>query len=103
MNSTVGDKLTLTISDIAFGGEGVARVGEFVIFVPFVGMGEEVEAEITEIKKNFGRARLLRVLKPSPDRVTPLCRYFGNCGGCQYQHLNYQAQLVLKRKQIADL
>jgi tRNA/tmRNA/rRNA uracil-C5-methylase (TrmA/RlmC/RlmD family) len=103
MSLTVGDKVTLTISDIAFGGEGVARAGDFVIFVPFVAFGEEVEAEITEIKTNFGRAKLLKVVKPSPDRVTPLCRYFGDCGGCQYQHLEYAAQLTLKRKQIADL
>src|ERR1051325_3701264 len=103
MKPAVGDKLTLTISDIAFGGEGVARHGDFVIFVPFVALGEEIEAEMTEIKKNFGRARLLRVIKSSPDRIQPLCRYFGDCGGCQYQHLKYEAQLALKRKQIADL
>ena len=55
----VGQRCNLTITDIAFGGEGVARIGDFVIFVPFVLGGEEVEAEITELKKSFGRARLL--------------------------------------------
>ncbi len=82
-----GDKLSLTISDIAFGGEGVGRMEDFVVFVPFVGLGEVVEAEVTEVKKRFARARLLRVLQPSPQRVQPLCPYFGDCGGCQYQHL----------------
>lgn len=99
----VGDKLRVVIEDIAFGGEGVARVGEFVVFVPFVGLGEEVEVEVTETKKRFARARLLDVVNPSPARVTPRCRYFGVCGGCQYQHLAYTVQLEIKRKQVADL
>jgi len=100
---TVGDRLTVNITDIAFGGEGVARADEFVVFVPFVALGETVEAEITEVKKRFARAKLLRVVKPSADRVEPACRYFGDCGGCQYQHLNYETQLQLKHKQIGDL
>ena len=118
MSLNVGDKLGLTIDDIAFGGDGVGRmrlrsdtnvgasatqVGDFVVFVPFVLVGEVVEVEIMEVKKNFARAKLLRVEKPSPERVEPACRYFGKCGGCQYQHVEYAAQLRLKRKQIADL
>ncbi len=98
-----GSRLTVTIHDIAFGGEGVARVDDFVIFIPFVLVGEEVEVEIVEVKRKFARARLLRVLKPAPERVTPPCPYFGQCGGCQYQHIDYEAQLRLKHKQIADL
>jgi tRNA/tmRNA/rRNA uracil-C5-methylase (TrmA/RlmC/RlmD family) len=99
----IGDKLTLTIHDIAFGGEGVGRIDDFVVFVPFVLLGEIVEVEITEVKKNFARAKLLRVEKSSPERVTPECRYFGACGGCQYQHIAYATQLQLKHKQISDL
>lgn len=99
----LGNKLSLRISDLAFGGEGVARWEDFVVFVPFVAVGELVEAEITELKKRYARARLLRVLEPSPERVEPGCRYFGACGGCQYQHLAYSAQLRLKHKQIGDL
>ncbi len=99
----LADKITLTIHDIAFGGEGVGRIDEFVVFVPFVIAGETVEVEITEVKKNFARAKLLRVEKPAPERVEPACRYFGACGGCQYQHIDYPAQLRFKHKQIADL
>ena len=99
----IGSRLTLTIHDIAFGGEGVGRVDDFVIFVPFVAVGEEVEVEIIEVKKSFARARLLRILKAAPERVAPPCRYFGQCGGCQYQHIDYAAQLRLKHKQIRDL
>src|SRR5947209_5938071 len=86
-----GAKLEVRIDDIAFGGEGVARVDEFVIFVPFVLVSEKVEVEVTEVKKRFARARLLRVIKASPHRVAPGCRYFGDCGGCQYQHIDYPA------------
>jgi tRNA/tmRNA/rRNA uracil-C5-methylase (TrmA/RlmC/RlmD family) len=99
----IGDQLTLTISDIAFGGEGVARENQFVVFVPFVLAGEVVEAAITEVKRNYARARLLRVVQASPERVAPACRYFGECGGCQYQHIAYAVQLRTKQKQIADL
>ena len=99
----LGDKISLTINDTAFGGEGVGRHDELVVFVPFVIGGEIVEVEITELKKNFARAKLLQILAPSLERVEPLCRHFGACGGCQYQHVAYAEQLRVKQKQIADL
>jgi len=99
----VADRISLTIHDLAFGGEGVARVDDFVVFVPFVVTGETVEVEITELKKSFARAKLLRVITPSPERVVPECKYFSKCGGCQYQHIGYAAQLRFKHKQIVDL
>ena len=91
MSLKTGDKLTLTIHDLAFGGEGVGRVDDFVVFVPFVIVGETVEVEITEVKKNFARAKLLRVVTPSPERVTPECRYFTPVS---YTHLDvYKRQI----------
>jgi tRNA/tmRNA/rRNA uracil-C5-methylase (TrmA/RlmC/RlmD family) len=99
----LADIINLTIHDLAFGGEGVGRIDELVVFVPFVLVGETVEVEITELKKNFARARLLQILAPSPERVDPQCKYFGACGGCQYQHISYAEQLRMKHKQIADL
>ena len=66
-----GQRVTITITDIAFGGEGVGRMEQFVVFVPFVALGEVVEAELVEVKKQFGRAKLIRVIQPSPDRATP--------------------------------
>jgi tRNA/tmRNA/rRNA uracil-C5-methylase (TrmA/RlmC/RlmD family) len=98
-----GQTVRLTIEDIAFGGEGVGRLNDFVIFVPFVAPGETVEAELTEVRKRFARARLVRVLEASAERVKPECRYFGECGGCQYQHIAYSAQLRIKHKQVCDL
>ena len=103
MSLKTGDRIKLTIHDIAFGGEGVGRIDDFVVFVPFVITGETVEAEITEVKKNFARAKLVQVETASPDRVEARCRYFMRCGGCQYQHLAYPRQLEMKQKQIADL
>ena len=100
---TLGQILTVTINDLAFGGEGVARVDDFVLFIPYVIPGETVEVEVVEVKKAFGRAKLLRVITPSADRATPECKHFGACGGCQYQHIAYPAQLAMKRKQIADI
>ena len=67
-----GDIVSLTIGDLAFGGEGVGRTEELVVFVPFVAVGETVEVEITEVKKSFARGRLVRVVTASPDRVEPL-------------------------------
>lgn len=98
-----GERHELRITDVAFGGEGVGRVEDFVVFVPFVMSGERVEVELTDVRKHFARARLIRVIEPSPDRVEPGCRYFGECGGCQYQHVGYAEQLRLKQKQVADL
>ena len=99
----VGDKLVLSIGDLAFGGEGVARKDNFVVFAPFVAPGEVVEAEVTEVKKRYARARVLNVLNAGPDRVAAPCPYFGRCGGCQYQHLAYPAQIQLKHQQVCAL
>ena len=98
-----GDRITLDITDLAFGGEGVGRLGEFVVFVPFVLPGERVEVKLTEVRRSFGRGIAAQRFSDSPERVEPRCPYFGECGGCQYQHLDYTAQLRWKRKQIIDL
>src|ERR1041384_7577925 len=126
---TPGQRVVVRIHDIAFGGEGVGRVANAecqmpdtetnsaethssfdirhstfpVVFVPFTALGEEVDVEITEVKKNFARGKAVRVLTSSPERAVPECPYFGECGGCQYQHLDYATQLDVKRKQVMDL
>lgn len=95
-------RIELDITDVAFGGKGVGRHEDQVIFVPFVDAGERVRVEITRVKKNFAEARLLEILQPSPHRVDPRCRYFQACAGCQYQHLEYGRQIELKAKQLKD-
>jgi 23S rRNA (uracil1939-C5)-methyltransferase len=90
----------LKIDDIAFGGKGVGRSGGKVVFVPFVIDGEEVSVRVVKQKKNFAEAELLAVEKASPHRVEPGCCYFGTCGGCSYQHIEYGRQLEIKSRQV---
>ena len=96
----MNDMLQLTISDIAFGGKGVARHDGKVFFVPFVAPGDVVTVRVTKQKKKFAEAELISVDQASPDRVEPRCPYFGSCGGCSYQHLAYEKQLTIKGQQV---
>ncbi len=75
----------------------------WVVMVPFTLPGERVRARVFRNHKNFSEADLVQVLKPSLERVAPRCSPFGRCGGCQYQHLAYTAQLAWKRRQVAEL
>lgn len=90
----------LIIEDIAFGGKGVARTVGKVLFIPYTIEGEEVEARITREKKKFAEAELISIHNPSPHRVEPVCPYFGKCGGCSYQHIDYAHQLEIKYRQV---
>jgi 23S rRNA (uracil1939-C5)-methyltransferase len=99
----VGQRIELDITTVAFGGDGIGRIDNFVIFVPFVLEGERVEVEIVEVKRRYATADLVRVLTPSPLRVEPRCSYYMRCAGCQYQHVEYTHQLELKHKQIRDI
>jgi tRNA/tmRNA/rRNA uracil-C5-methylase (TrmA/RlmC/RlmD family) len=93
----------LDIHDVAFGGAGVGRVNGKIVFVPFTIDGERVEAEVVEHKKSFDRAEVRKVIVGSAWRVSPTCPYFGHCGGCDYQHIAYDHQLELKRRQVVQL
>jgi tRNA/tmRNA/rRNA uracil-C5-methylase (TrmA/RlmC/RlmD family) len=99
----IKDRVVITIESVAFGGEGVGRVDNFVVFVPFAAPEDELEVEIVQLKKKFARGKILQIVKPSPMRVSPLCRYYENCGGCCYQHLNYEYQLEIKKKQVEEV
>jgi 23S rRNA (uracil1939-C5)-methyltransferase len=93
----------LKIADIAFGGKGVARENGKAVFVPYTIEGETVSAEIMREKKQFAEAELIEVKESSPHRVTPECPYFGRCGGCAYQHIDYEHQLAVKWRQVRDV
>lgn len=93
----------LTIEDIAFGGKGVGRESGKVVFVPYVIEDELVSAEIVGEKKQFAQAALVDVRKASPHRFAPPCPYFGHCGGCAYQHIEYEHQLTIKWRQVRDI
>jgi 23S rRNA (uracil1939-C5)-methyltransferase len=93
----MADQLTLSLSDMAYGGEAVGRFEGKAIFVPYAIPGETVRVQVVMDKGRFARARLLDILTPSPHRVPPPCPHFGVCGGCHWQHVDYQAQLEYKR------
>jgi len=92
----------LRIEDVAFGGKGVARAQGKAVFVPYTIEGEMVSADIVREKKQFAEAALVEVKRSSPDRVAPQCPYFGRCGGCAYQHIDYQHQLAIKWRQVRE-
>src|SRR5215472_40190 len=92
----------LKIQDVAFGGKGVGREQGKAVFVPYTIEGETITAEIVREKKQFAEADLVEVKQSSPNRVAPDCLYFGRCGGCAYQHIDYQHQLAIKWRQVRD-
>ncbi len=96
------DIVTLTIDHVAFEGRAVARLDGFVVFVDGAVPGDTVEAKIFRTKKQFAEARVVEVLVPSPHRVTPACTHFGTCGGCRWQHLSYEQQLVWKEQNVRE-
>jgi 23S rRNA (uracil1939-C5)-methyltransferase len=98
----IGDRLSVTIDSIAAGGDGVAHPDGFTLFIPYTATGEEAEVEVTRISRSYGKAKVINLTKPSPDRVAPPCPHYGKCAGCQLQHINYAAQLEAKKSFIAD-
>ncbi len=96
------DRVTLQIEGMGSEAEGIARLDEFVIFIPFALPGETVDALIVSIKKNYAFAKLMRVLTESPQRISPACPHYGRCGGCSCQHMLYEASLAFKRQTVMD-
>lgn len=96
-------EIEVTIDALTNLGAGVARVDGWVVFVPFALPGETVRARVFRNDKNCSHADLVEVVVPSPERVAPLCPLFGDCGGCQYQHLAYDKQLAWKTRQVGEL
>ncbi len=94
--ASVGATITLRADSMANGGAAVGRHGALVVFIQGAAPGERVAARIVELRKSFARAIVTEVIEPSPDRVAPPCPYFGACGGCQWQFLDYSAQVRLK-------
>ena len=96
------DCVTLHIEDIGTGGEGIGKVDGFTFFVKDAIVGDVIEAKIMKLKKNYGYARLMKVLTPSKDRVEPKCPVARQCGGCQIQEMRYEAQLAFKQKMVQN-
>jgi 23S rRNA (uracil1939-C5)-methyltransferase len=88
---------------VIFGGDGLARTPEgFVLFVPFTAEGDRARVRVTDRKTNHGRAEVVQLPAPGPNRETPPCPYYARCGGCQYQHLTYAEELRLKENQVRE-
>jgi 23S rRNA (uracil1939-C5)-methyltransferase len=97
-----GDTLTVSIDDLAFGGEGVGRADGYVVFVRGGIPGDRLSVRLVEARARYGRGVIEAIERPSPDRVDAPCPYFGRCGGCRLQHVAYPAQLAFKEKQVRD-
>src|SRR5437667_1468869 len=97
-----GQILSVTIDDLAFGGEGVGRADGYVIFVRGGVPGDRLRVRLDQARSRFGRGTIESIETPSPHRIEAPCPYFGRCGGCRLQHVDYQAQLAFKSKQVTD-
>jgi 23S rRNA (uracil1939-C5)-methyltransferase len=90
------------ITDIGAEGNALARVNNLVVFVPMLIPGDVVDIQVIKKRKKYMEGRVVRFHEYSPDRITPLCKHFGVCGGCKWQHLPYDLQLKFKEKQVTD-
>ena len=98
-----GQEIELTVTTSGFHGKSIARKDGLVFFVSGAVPGDRVRAVVLKRKKNFVEAALTELLEPSQDRIEPRCQHFGICGGCRWQNLSYERQLVEKRRHVQDL
>ncbi len=93
----------ILLEKLTYGGEAMGRLPDGrAVFVPFGLPGEQARVELTEDKKNFARGKLIELLKASPERIDAKCKHFGKCGGCHYQNLPYEKQLLAKTEILRD-
>lgn len=101
-----GDRLQLEVASVAFKGKGIAKyqLGEnlFTIFLESVVAGDKVVAEVFKVKNRWAMARVIEIIEPSPQRITPKCKHFEECGGCTFQNMSYKDQLSLKKQFVID-
>ncbi|MCI8327043.1 MAG: 23S rRNA (uracil(1939)-C(5))-methyltransferase RlmD [Lachnospiraceae bacterium] len=96
------DIITLRIEDMGVHGEGIGKADNIPLFVKDAFIGDLVSVKVMKMKKNYGYAKLLEILKPSKDRVTPKCEFHRTCGGCQIQALSYEKQLEYKERKVRN-
>ncbi len=99
----VGDAVPVCVTDLGVHGEGIGKYEGFTIFIPGALPGETVTAKISLVKRAYAVGKLLEISETSPARVVPACPAYEECGGCQISHLSYEAQLLVKRKRVADV
>lgn len=96
------DILTVTIEDMGSDGEGIGKVDGYTLFIKDAIIGDVVICKIMKAKKNYAYAKLEKVTEPSASRVTPVCKYHKQCGGCQLQAMSYEAQLEYKQNKVRN-
>ena len=102
MEEKIKPKVVVRIDSLAFGGDGVGRCDGQVVFVAYAAPGDLLEARVIERKKSYLKAQAVKVIEPGPVRRRPRCPYFGECGGCAWQHVEYGAQLEAKSRLVAE-
>ena len=105
MRKTFREKVRIEnveVIDIAEGGKGVGKVDDMVLFIQHAVPGDVVDVEIQRKKKSFAEATVTALKSPSSYRTTPFCEHFGVCGGCKWQHMTYESQLLYKQKSVEN-
>ncbi|MGN8788176.1 TRAM domain-containing protein, partial [Paenibacillus barengoltzii] len=97
------DEVVIDLIGMNHDGEGVGRVEGYTLFVAGALPGEKARVKVLKTKKQYGYAKLLDVVEASPDRVAAPCPIYDKCGGCQLQHLSYDAQLAWKLQHVVDV
>lgn len=92
----------ITVSDVAAEGQSLARVDDFVVFIPFGAPGDVVDVKLDRKKRNYAEGHITKLITPSPIRIAPRCSHFTLCGGCRWQHLPYEFQLECKQRLVTD-
>ena len=92
----------IEITDVAAEGKALAKVNEMVVFVPWVAPGDVVDIQLTRKKSSYAEGRAIKFHKYSEERIDPFCEHFTICGGCKWQQISYEAQLLYKQKQVVD-
>ncbi|MGH4119374.1 23S rRNA (uracil(1939)-C(5))-methyltransferase RlmD [Clostridium sp.] len=93
----------ISIDNMGYQGEGVGKIDNFTVFVAGAILGEKVKIKIVKISKNFAFGKLLEVIESSPSRVEPICSIYKSCGGCNIQHIDYNAQLDFKTNRVKEV
>ncbi len=96
------DDIVLEIKRLGINGEGIGFYQKLAVFVPNAIPGETVKCTITGVSEKMAKAEIKEIRVQSPNRVEPKCEYYGNCGGCQTQHIAYKYSLVLKREMVVE-
>src|SRR5438309_7249870 len=96
---TKGEELELDVDSLAYGGNGVARLNGFVVFVRRGLPGDTVRARVTKVRRSHAEALATEVVRASAQRVEAPCAHYPACGGCRFQNLGYEAQIASKQEQ----